>query len=367
MRAKIVVDLFFGDCGKGITTDYLSIEKPDNSLVIRFSGGSNAGHNVVIDDKSHIHSNYGSGTLRGLPSYFTEHTCLYLNNLINEKNVLLDKGTIPTLYVNPLTMLITPYDVAYNRLREKKLGHGSCGTGIGATMTRNLNGYKLYAIDLLKYEVFIEKVRAIEVYYYEKALSEGYDEGDFFDLYINNHQTFKELSKNYQDLFLIQPYSIFRNYSNLIFEGSQGILLDQNHGIFPHVTYANTTSKNAIELCDKLNILDREIFYVTRCYQTRHGNGWMSNQDKIDLVNNNKEINVFNEWQKEFKTGEIDYDLLHYSLEIDKIYSGNAERNLVVTCLDQRPDFKFDYNKLRHFNQIYESYSPESKNFKKIK
>lgn len=93
----------------------------------------------------------------------------------------------------------------------------------------------------------------------------------------------------------------------------------------------------------------------------------MSKYNDVNLVNNEAETNVYNEWQKTFKTGEIDYDLLMYAIEIDKIYSGNAERNLVVTCLDHRPNFKFDYDKMRPFNKTYESYSAESKNFKKIK
>jgi adenylosuccinate synthase len=137
-----------------------------------------------------------------------------------------------------------------------------------------------------------------------------------------------------------------------------------NHGIFPNVTYGNTTSKNALEICKILDIKNIELFYITRCYQTRHGAGWMSNEDKIALTNTQDEINVFNEWQKNFRIGEIDYKLLDYAHSIDNLYSKGLPKNLVVTCMDQRPGFEFDYQQLKtRFKQIYNSYSADSKTF----
>jgi len=65
-----------------------------------------------------------------------------------------------------------------------------------------------------------------------------------------------------------------------------------DHGIFPNVTYSNTTCKNAVEICNKLNIFP-DIYYITRCYQTRHGNGWMSNIKSFPIKNNKFETNVF--------------------------------------------------------------------------
>ena len=137
-----------------------------------------------------------------------------------------------------------------------------------------------------------------------------------------------------------------------------------DHGIFPNVTYGNTTSKNAMEICDKLSIPEgqREIFEVTRCYQTRHGHGWMSNTKPIQLINNQEEINVYNEWQTNFKIAELDYELLNYALTVEKNYSRGIRKNLVMTCLDQRPDFQLDIRKLEEsFSRIIKSYSPFSK------
>lgn len=370
-NAQIVIDIGFGDSGKGITTDFLCRIKDKSKIVVRFSGGQQAGHNVKIGEVSHVHSNYGSGTLRGVPSYFTEHCTIYPLTIFREKNVLLQKGLFPVLYIHPLVNVTTPPDVAFNRVRERKLNHGSCGLGVGATMSRNLNsGYKLFGIDLLNESVLFEKIKSIYNYYIDlmSDITSDYSSDDileFQEIYETEFFYFKNAIK--KTPFFIKSYEFLKNYEAIIFEGSQGILLDMDHGIFPNVTYSNTTSKNALKICEKIGISDIEIYYSTRCYQTRHGDGWMSNREEIKLINNQDEINVYNKWQKDFKIGEIDYDLLNYALDVDNIYSEGLKKNLVVTCLDQRPDFKFKYNKLiTKFYHIFNSYSPDSKDFKLV-
>lgn len=366
MNAKIIIDLGFGDSGKGITTDFLCRQNPEHTIVVRFSGGQQAGHNVKIGNVSHVHSNYGSGTLRGVPSYFSEHCTIYPVTMLRERVNLRKKGIEPVVYVHPLVNVTTPADIAYNRIREKKLKHGSCGLGVGATMTRNLNsGYKLFGIDLTNKTVLNQKLRSIYNYYIN-LLGDNEEDIKEFNGVFSDELNYFDFSLE-KLTFNIKSYDFLNFFDTIIFEGSQGIMLDMDHGIFPNVTYSNTTSKNALEICKKLNISDIEIYYPTRCYQTRHGNGWMSNQENITLINNENEINVFNEWQKDFKIGEIDYDLLNYALDVDNIYSEGIKKSLVVTCLDQRPDFKFDYSKLNTvFNHIFESYSPDSNNFKKL-
>lgn len=362
-NAKIVVGLIWGDEGKGITTDFLSSKDPSDTIVVRFSGGQQAGHNVKIDGVSHVHSSYGSGTLRGVPSYFSHYCTIYPVTMYREAVELYEKNVHPEHYIHPLINVTTPADVAYNRLTAPKTKHGSCGLGVGATMKRNIETpYKVYGIDLLHKETLSEKVKSVYQYYRDligadyprlKELKELYEsELFYFNKYIDKIQ------------FNIQSYDFLKEYKNIVFEGSQGIMLDMDHGIFPHVTYSNTTSKNAIKIARDLGINDIEIFYVTRCYQTRHGAGWMSNQDEIKLINTDDEINKYNEWQEDFKISEIDYDLLNQSFEIDNIYSEGIPKNLVVTCLDQREGFMFDYSKLKtDFKQVFNSYSPDSQEF----
>ena len=183
IKSKIVLGLGFGDCGKGITTDFLcSKEDPSSTIVVRFSGGQQCGHNVKIGDRSHVHSNYGSGTLRGVPSYFSEHCTIYPVTMYREKQYLKRLGIEPELYIHPLANLTSPADVAYNKWREKRLNHGSCGLGVGATMTRNeTTGYKLYAIDLLNQSTLSEKIINIYNYYRGQIVLENVLDDDYFN------------------------------------------------------------------------------------------------------------------------------------------------------------------------------------------
>lgn len=353
MQAKIVLGLQFGDEGKGRTVDYLSKSSYSN-IVVRFSGGQNCGHTVMRDNIKHIFSNYGSGSLTGVPTYISEHCTVYLNTIYVEQQLLISKGITPKLYVHPKAMLTTPYDVALNRILSKINKHGSCGIGISTTMKRNLEtGYKLYAQDLKHPKIFKAKLLKIKEYVMSMV-----DEETFYDELGLSEDDFLSLIE--ENLFEIKGYDFLSSYNQIIFEGSQGIMLDMDHGIFPNVTYASTTSKNAIEICKILNIDEIETFYVTRCYQTRHGNGWISNTDKIDLINNEEEINVPN-FQGEFRVGELDYDIINYAYDVDRIYNHSDLNFLVVTCLDQRPEFKLDETKLKgEFNLIKTFNSPKN-------
>ena len=354
MKAKIVIGLGFGDEGKGITTDYLC-SKNNKPIAIRFSGGQQAAHTVMIGDLKHIHSSFSSGALRGHPTYIAEQCTIHPTYLYNELEVLQEKGGCTELYIHPLCKVTTPFDVWYNRKDSINLEHGTCGKGIGATMKRNESQFKLYAIDLLAPESFlIEKLKAIAAFY-------GFEKNNFLkeelNLFLN---CVKKINWN------IVGYEFLESYKTLIFEGSQGILLDMNHGIFPNVTYANTTSKNAIKICNHLSINDIEIFYVTRSYATRHGHGWMINEEDIYLTNNEEETCLFNEFQKGLRLGKLNSSLLIHAFNIDKIYSPKSKNNLVISCMDQYSP-ELDFKKLKKtFSNIYGSFSPDSKSFKQL-
>ncbi len=386
MRAKVVLGLQFGDEGKGITTDYLCSYKcvTNRTIVVRFSGGQQAGHTVTKDGTHHIFASFGSGTLAGCPTYLSEHCTFYPPNMLNEYNTLKLKGVNPQIIIHPKAMCTTPYDVAFNRWKEKVVEHGSCGIGVGATMRRNtFSPYKFYATDLMYPLLMDQKLLSIKEYYireikkltsglpttYEVAIHEFEKELQFE--MVNFLKSLEALVVQHAIRHHLRGYDVLKEFDYIVFEGSQGILLDMEHGIFPNVTFAHTTSKNAIEICEKIGIErdNIEVYYVTRCYQTRHGNGWMSNQKEIPLINNEKETNKHNEWQKDFRIGEIDYQLLNYAIKCDS-YSWGCDKNLVVTCLDQRPGFVFDYSKLDYtprWWQVIESHSPDSKDFKTSK
>lgn len=353
-KAKIILGLGFGDEGKGITTDYLCSQNPD-ALVIRFSGGQQAAHTVMLNGEKHVHSSFCSGALRGLPSYFSEHCTIHPTLLYNEKLELEAKGGNTSLFIHPLTKVTTPFDVWHNRHDSKNLQHGTCGKGVGATMKRNESPYKLYAIDLTAPKsLLIEKLKSIAHYY---GISDDQQLQEEVYHFLECIEAINWKIANYSDLTAYPTY---------IFEGSQGILLDMDHGIFPHVTYAHTTSKNAVEICQKLKVDEIETYYVSRSYATRHGAGWMMDETPLQLINNEEETCFYNEYQKEFRIGKLDFNLLHYALQIDKIYSVSEKSHLVITCLDQL-DSNIDFDRLKDlFCNIYGSYSPESKSFREM-
>lgn len=349
INANIVIGLGFGDEGKGSTTHRLSSEL-DNPLVIRFNGGQQAGH-TVIDNKGtkHVFSNFGAGTLAGAPTYWSNFCCFSVGSILNEYEVLRQKTDSIKLYIDALCPVTTHYDVLSNRLAEQKRGtdrHGSCGMGVGQTFERsNISPYKLFAQDLLFPEVVKHKLISIRQYYINKI--DGFDEYDHESediRFVNKLNDFQALINN-KTIKVVTANELFTGvgaYENLIFEGAQGVMLDMDFGFFPHVTYSNTTSKNALAFLDKqfgIDTVDVTINYISRIYNTRHGEGpGIEMEGILQLINNEEETNVFNDYQGGFRTGPLNIDLLQYALTCDRNFSSGLKKRLIITCADQVGD-----------------------------
>lgn len=341
MKTQIVLGLGYGDEGKGLTTDYLC-RQADWPLVIRFSGGHQAGHTVVTaEGQRHVFSSLGAGSLAGAATYWSRYCAFAPENFWKEYQALqkASYGTTPKIYVDALAQVTTPYDVYHNRSSEKINAHGSCGMGFGATMERNeLTPYRLYVQDLYYPVVLEQKLAAIGEYYRRKV----HDPMLVMDLQ-QVVTAFKVAVQQLLPLIEVVEEKVFLEkriyqlgFDALIFEGSQGVLLDRDFGFFPNVTRAYTTSRNAMELVENYQLPLPEIFYITRAYQTRHGKGFLSNEGlKLSYTPNPSETNVYNEWQGQQRVAPLDVDLLNYALDADRNFSGTAPKNLVITCLDQ--------------------------------
>ena len=145
----------------------------------------------------------------------------------------------------------------------------------------------------------------------------------------------KEFVANVQ----IVDNSILTKFDNVVFEGAQGLLLDQNNSdYFPHVTTSNTGIKNVMDILKSLNYRGKiDIYYMSRCYQTRHGAGPFKNElSKKPYAEIEDLTNVHNEFQGSLRFGYLDFDLLAFAINKDL-------KNLVLpvnvyitfTCLDQ--------------------------------
>jgi len=308
---KAVIDLVFGDGGKGVVTNWLAMKDP-SGVVIRYSGGQQAGHTVVKDGVHHVFSNFGSGTLNGNPTYWSEFCTVDPVGIINELELLQKKGFTPNIMYHSKCPITTSLEKKRNESCYRD--HGTCGVGVGLTWERESKFYSLLMEDLYHPKIFDIKIKMIEEYYNDKV-------SDVFRYCVEKLITLSNIMI-YDDAY--------KRYKNKIFESSQGLLLDKDYGFFPHVTRSNVGTTNILSMAD-----DMEVFLVTRGYQTRHGKGPMTNVGLLPTLNiKNVETNVFNKFQGEFRVSLLDLDLLKYSIAKDP-YINKHRDNLVVTCLDQ--------------------------------
>lgn len=335
--SHIITDLGFGDSGKGVFTHYLAT-KFQHSVVIRYNGGHQCGHNVTLaDGRSHVFSNFGSGTLAGRDTFFSRFCTIDPVGIVNEHAALAKEGwDSPSLFIDPLAMVVTPYDKWYNVTDHKNINHGTVGVGFGATIARNEGPYKLYAQDLQYPAILRQKLYSI-FYYYRATTSIGESSiSELLKIDIDKFiKTCEEASGNFGYL---TEEALFKHmeYEDFIFEGGQGVMLDMDFGIFPNVTRSHTTCRNAVEMLNRNGLEPDHVYNLTRAYQTRHGNGWMSAEAyPIQLKNNEKETNKNGGFQGDFRTGIIDLDLISYALDCNELYSQDANRHMVVSCLDQ--------------------------------
>jgi len=385
----VIIGLGFGDCGKGMFTDYLCSHLK-NSLVIRYSGGHQAGHTVVTDKVSHVFSNFGSGTLRDKPTYWSKFCTVDPVGIVNELKCLKEDKIKPTLYIDERCPITTPYDKYYNCVLEKKFKHGSCGVGFGSTIEREENHYSLTFLDLFYPNILEEKLRNIIKYYVNKSDSNLVKMGlvDYSLFILSCKEIIKSdcIHKVYDYLKNKRKINDIVNdhyYEHCIFEGSQGLMLDKNIGFFPNVTRSNTGMTNVMNLMNSNN--NYAIYLITRAYQTRHGNGYMTNEDiphKISI--NSKETNVLNQYQGEFRRSILDVSLLEYAIQKDTYTRKADNKNLVITCLDHvKKDLRFTYkgeiikcsnekefigkiSQILGISNVYLSRTNNSKNIKKF-
>ena len=343
MRSFVVVGMGFGDEGKGSVVDWLTREE-GASLVVRFNGGAQAAHHVVCPDgREHTFNQFGSGTFAGASTFLSKDVFINPLALATEAAALKDLGIdepFRRVYVHAEAPVTTPYHVALNRLRELSRGdgrHGSCGMGIAETMldfkagrvikfgdleAGNLWRWKLR--DLAKEKLATAQMECPRPEEPTQAWWDAYEilrrgarsgAGDV-------EETFSIVANNVR---LIQDYS-FPLAKPVIFEGAQGILLDQDWGFAPYHTWSRTHSENARRIIADKG--ETTILGVTRAYLTRHGRGPFPTEDAT--VAEPDTTNPTNNWQEDFRLGWPDLALLRYAAKVD----GNLD-GLVVTCMDK--------------------------------
>lgn len=341
MRAA-VIGLGFGDEGKGMVVSALATHfGVGQTGVVRYSGGHQAGHTVEFRDVKHTFANFGSGTLFGCPTYWSKHCTFEPVGFLNELSVLVekmgDKFENIRVYVHNDCPVTTPYDIHQNQKIEVDRMHGTCGVGFGETLEREESHFHLKFSDLFNSTLLKIKLEQIAKYYALFYKSE-IDIKNFMDAVdvLNSNTLFPA------DVIVPVEDNEVPAFPATIYEGSQGLLLDQDIGFFPHVTRSNVGRKRL----DQFIYHYDEVWYVTRAYQTRHGHGPMTNEEiPMTLVNLEGETNVENPYQGMFRRSLLDLDLLKYALQQDRKEKRRVqEERLVITCLDQMVDWRFTEN-----------------------
>lgn len=332
---KIVLGTFFGDEGKGQTVHNLCKASNKSKLVVRFNGGNQAGHTVRHDEDEHTFSNFGSGTFLSVPTYWSEYCAVDpVTSALEKERLVKGFSLTPLVMYSPKCEVITPLDVYAQRGNVINMRHGSVGTGYKTTLDRVKAGFHITVQDCLHKAILKQKLINIrETYYYNRTFAMNFSIEDVDDWVDRAHSYFiHAMIKSFVEAAL--------PFEELIFEGGQGILLDQTYGVMPFCTPSNTTSENVYKLLkqsefyvpSKCNV---EHYYVIRPYITRHGAGPMLTTMSMREVNdlNNRP----NDYQGEMRAVEFDYSLFRQALDIDNIFiSEDAGKCVVITHIDEK-------------------------------
>ncbi len=272
----VVIGTQWGDEGKGKLVDLLTDQA---AAVVRFQGGHNAGHTLVIDGKKTVLHLVPSGVLReGVQCLIGNGVVLSPEALLTEIKILEEAG-IPVrsrLLISEACALILPIHVAIDQAREIAKGAkaiGTTGRGIGPAYEDKVARRGVRAADLLNPELFAEKLKELTDFHnfmlveyykvepvnYEKMLADAL-----------------ELAEHIKPMLIDvaeKLHAYQEDDQNLLFEGAQGALLDIDHGTYPFVTSSNTTAGSA---ATGTGVGPLDIDYVlgiTKAYSTRVGNG----------------------------------------------------------------------------------------------
>lgn len=287
MSINVILGAQWGDEGKGKIVDFLS---EDVDYVIRYQGGANAGHTIVINDKKFV--------LHLIPSGILHNTvnCIIGNGVVidpvafkSELEMLADNKIDYTnrLFVSEGAHLIMPYHIAIDKAKEAasstEKAIGTTGRGIGPAYTDKIARNGIKVVDLKNELNFKNKLKT-NLEHSNKVLQHLYNAPP-----LNINETIEQVmesSKTLQPFITNTTYKIAAEIAakkNFLIEGAQGAMLDIDYGTYPFVTSSNSTSggvcTGAAVPPNKIN----KIMGVTKAYCTRVGNGPFPSEQQNEI------------------------------------------------------------------------------------
>mgnify|MGYP001205883527 FL=1 len=373
MSTTVVLGAQWGDEGKGKVTDFFASTA---DYVVRFQGGNNAGHTIVVGENKIALSLTPSGVLYPNCTPVIGSGCVvdigFLKQeleMLNEKNINTDK-----LAISANAHVVMPYHKLLDELIEESLGENKIGTtkkGIGPCYADKIQRKGIRIQDLLDETNFEIKVRK-NIEDVNLTLTKIYDHSPLVvDDILDEFSTYKDIVTNHvADTSLLIANAI-KNKKTILFEGAQGTLLDIDHGTYPFVTSSNTSSGNAaIGSGVGPKNIDR-IVGVTKAYISRVGSGPFLTEQKNEigdfLIEKGAEFGVVTGRRR--RCGWLDLISLKYSVRVNSltelfitkldVLSGLEELKLCVGYKDNDEvitDYPFNQNVLNTAEPVYETF-----------
>ena len=373
MSTTVVLGAQWGDEGKGKVTDFFASTA---DYVVRFQGGNNAGHTIVVGENKIALSLTPSGVLYPNCTPVIGSGCVvdigFLKQeleMLNEKNINTDK-----LAISANAHVVMPYHKLLDELIEESLGENKIGTtkkGIGPCYADKIQRKGIRIQDLLDETNFEIKVRK-NIEDVNLTLAKIYDHPPLVvDDILDEFSTYKDIVTNHvADASLLIANAI-KNKKTILFEGAQGTLLDIDHGTYPFVTSSNTSSGNAaIGSGVGPKNIDR-IVGVTKAYISRVGSGPFLTEQKNEigefLIEKGAEFGVVTGRRR--RCGWLDLISLKYSVRVNSltelfitkldVLSGLEELKLCVGYKDNDEvitDYPFNQSVLNTAEPVYETF-----------
>ena len=361
MNNIFLIGTHWGDEGKGKVVDVLS-EKA--SACVRFQGGHNAGHTLVIKDKKFILHLIPSGILRdNVKSVIGNGVVVSVDALMSEINELRTAGISleGKLFISQNCHIILPSHIALDKAREIRLGKKSIGTtgrGIGPCYEDKVSRKGIRFLDLQNPDIFHKKLSSL-MEYHNFLLKEYFHESP---IEVNNVED--EIFKKYEEVssFIIDTDEYINDLCKLggvLFEGAQGTMLDIDHGTFPYVTSSNTTLPGVVSGTGVNMGLIKYGLGITKAYSTRVGHGPFPSELKNEIGMKIGEIGgeVGATTGRTRRCGWLDLKVLKKSIRINNL-SGIALTKIDV--LDQFDEISICTN---YGNINYETFEVEDLEF----
>lgn len=276
MKNTVVVGAQWGDEGKAKITDLLATQA---DLIIRYQGGCNAGHTVVVDDKTYKFHLIPSGILyKGKTCLVGAGTVIHPETFAAEVEDLISQGIdVSGLKVSPLASITMPYHIDVDGYSENTAKKGKIGTtrkGIGPTYTDKVGRYGFKIEDLYSKEALNEKLDII-------LPLKNMQLNEVYGLKTYSKEEITALCEKYAEIF--KPYVAFdwqdvlnnakKQEKTILFEGAQGIMLDIDYGTYPFVTSSNPIAGGACTGSGYGPKMIEEVIGVSKAYITRVGEG----------------------------------------------------------------------------------------------